>query len=65
MTDNKRIELSKRMKDKGYLTAAEAAEKAGVPLTTMYSWLDRNLVRNRKIGGGRYVHERSLKEYLK
>jgi excisionase family DNA binding protein len=67
MTDNnnKRVELSKRMKEKGYITAQEAADQASVPLTTLYGWLDRNIVKNRKIGGGRYVHEESLKDYLK
>ncbi len=57
--------LTKKMKRKGYITVAEAAKRSHVPLSTFYGWLDRNLVRNRKIGGGRYVHVHSLKEYLR
>jgi len=60
-----REELTQRMQAKGYITVAEAAKQAGVPPPTMYSWLDRKLIRSRKLGGGRYVHAQSLKEYLK
>jgi len=60
-----RNELTKKMRAKGYLTVAEAAEEAGVALTTMYTWLDKKLINSRKVGGGRYVHEKNLQEYLR
>lgn len=56
-------EQRKKMADKGFVTAKEAAEQVGVSLTTMYSWLDNGVVKGRRIHRARYVRETDLEEY--
>lgn len=60
-----REELNKKMRAKGFITVKEAATEAGIPKSTMYDWLGRGYVIGRKLGGARFVSQRSLSDHLK
>jgi excisionase family DNA binding protein len=57
--------LTQKMRAKGYITPKQAATRAQVPLSTLYTWLYENRVKSKKIRSARFVHEDSLKEYLR
>lgn len=54
-----------QMQKRGFITAAAAAEIAGVARVTIYYWLNTGKVRAVKKGEARYVDRQSLREYLK
>ncbi len=56
--------LTQKMQDRGWITAAEAAQRAGVPLSTMYRWMDRKKVQTTRVGSARYVLASSLPAIL-
>ena len=48
----------------GYEKASPLARRLGVSVQTLYRWVDTGKVRGTKVGGTRYVHIASLREYL-
>lgn len=53
-----------RMRKQGYVPVKEAADLAGVGLSTMYEWLERKAVTGKRIGRARYVSKASLQDYI-
>lgn len=53
-----------RMKAKGYVTVAKAAEMTNTALTTLYRWIGDRKVTGKRVGSARYVSLKSLKKYL-
>lgn len=53
-----------KMREQGFLLAAEAARKVGVTPQTLYKWLDTEKVAGFRTGYRRYVHWKSVLEHL-
>lgn len=63
----KRTPLDKqklRMRKQGYVPVRDAAEAAGIGISTMYEWLDKKFVRGKRVGRSRYVSVSSLQDHL-
>lgn len=58
------MKQSEIMRSKGFLAATEVAERCGVHVSTVYSWIEKGDVEGERIGNRRYVSFASLVKYM-
>jgi len=58
------MKQSEAMATQGYMTAMEAAEKAGVNIATVYRWVEAEKIDGLKAGKHWYVKVQSLIDHL-
>lgn len=60
----KKKSQNERMRERGWITPAEAAELSGCSKQAVYKWLDEGKVECTKSGGRRFVKLESLNVFL-